>query len=47
MSRSRNSRKGSTNKHTKRHGGCGPGCSYCQSNYTIATLRQKAKNTET
>lgn len=41
MSRSRNSRKGSRNHHGKRHRTCGPGCSYCQSNFTIAIRRQE------
>jgi hypothetical protein len=45
MSRSHNSRKGSTNRHGKRHHICrdGTNCPYCMRNLTHATLRRKPK----
>jgi hypothetical protein len=43
MSRSRNSRRGSTNKHAKRHRMCSPGCSYCHRNITHSLCMEKAR----
>lgn len=41
MSRSKNSRKGSTNKHSRRHRVCveGPNCPYCNHNLHIQSYR--------
>jgi hypothetical protein len=42
MSRSNNSRKGSTNKHGKRHAQCGDkNCEYCARNFHHATKKGK------
>jgi hypothetical protein len=46
MARSRNSRKGSTNNHSKRHNCCGTGCPWCEKNFQIAEAKQKLKGTE-
>lgn len=46
MSRSRNSRRGSTNKHRKRHFCCDPGCSTCNKNFKHAERRQAMKGME-
>ena len=46
MSRSKNSRKGSTNKGAGRHACCGKGCSWCDGNKSHATTKQKGKGAE-
>jgi hypothetical protein len=48
MSRSKNSRRGVTNKHGRRHSVChdGHNCPYCSHNFKIAALRQRAKGTD-
>ncbi len=49
MSRSRNSKRGFSRTHNKRHHTCSNdkfGCPYCESNFVHAETKQKLKGTE-